>query len=106
MNRAMREFCALAEELVALEAKARKLGLFINDRELLECPHCGLVEDVSFEGRLFTCWPKNPNDDTGLRFVPSSNRRFRCPSCGAIIREPLTRMARNRPKHRTHAKRK
>lgn len=86
MNRAPRKLLLLAAELVALQAKARELGLFTNDRELLECPHCGLLENVSFDNHLFTCRPESLNDDTGLRFVAVSGGRFRCPSCGAEVR--------------------
>lgn len=78
----------LAAELVALQAKARALGLFANDRELLECPQCGLQEDVMFSGLLITSYPDSAGEDTGLRFKEMSRDRFRCPACGATVREP------------------
>jgi len=34
--------------------KAEALGIFTNDRELLECPNCGLKEDVLIYGQLIT----------------------------------------------------
>ena len=34
--------------------KAEALGIFSGDRELLECPNCGLKEDVLIYGRLVT----------------------------------------------------
>lgn len=37
----------IAEELAALQGQARALGIFPNDRELLDCPKCGLQEDVT-----------------------------------------------------------
>lgn len=77
----------LAAKVAALQAKARALGLFVNDRELLECPDCGLMENVAFDGRLFTCRPESLDDDTGLRFEELSGDRFRCPACGATVRE-------------------
>lgn len=78
---------ALAAEVVALQAKARELGVFANDRGLLECPHCGLLENVACGGRLFTCRPESLAEDTGLRFKELRQGRFRCPSCGSIVRE-------------------
>jgi hypothetical protein len=78
---------ALATEIAALQAKARALGVFANDRELLECPDCGLMENVACGGRLFTCHPESLDEDTGLRFQELSRDRFRCPACGAAVRE-------------------
>lgn len=77
----------LVAEMAALQAKARALGLFANDRELLECPNCGLMENVSCSGRLFTCRPESLDDDTGLRFEELCGDRVRCPACGATVRE-------------------
>ena len=78
----------LAAAVVALQAQARDLGLFANDRELLECPGCGLMENVASDGRLFTCCPEALDDDTELRFEELSPGRFRCPACGAKVSEP------------------
>jgi hypothetical protein len=58
----------LASRIVTLQAKARALGLFIHDRDLLECPKCGLLEDVTFTGQLITCRPHSLGHDTGLHF--------------------------------------
>ncbi len=33
----------LAAEIVALQKQMIALGMFANDRELLECPRCGLM---------------------------------------------------------------
>lgn len=90
MNRGMAKFRALAAEIAALQAKARALGLFANDRELLECPACGLMENVAAGGGLFTCRPESLNEDTGLRFEELFRDRFRCPACGATVREPVS----------------
>jgi hypothetical protein len=76
----------LAAEVARLQAKARELGLFANDRELLECPGCRLMENVASDGRLFTCRWEALEDDTGLRFTELSRNRFRCPACGAEVR--------------------
>ena len=69
MNRGMKNLRALAAQAVALQAKARELGLFANDRELLACAKCGLQEDVAFSGQLITSHPDSVGEDTGLRFV-------------------------------------
>jgi rubredoxin len=87
MNRGMKHLRALAAQLVALEAKARALGLFLNDRELLVCPKCGLQEDVAFSGQLISSHPDSIGEDTGLRFEQLADGRFRCPVCGAMARE-------------------
>ena len=75
----------LASRIVALQAKARALGLFMNDRELLECQKCGLLEDLTFSGQLITCRAPDFGQDTGLRFEKLFQDRFRCPACGAMI---------------------
>ena len=88
MNRGMKELRSLATEIAALRTKAKALGLFTDDRELLECPVCGLMENVAAAGGgLFTCRPESLDEDTGLRFEELSRDRFRCPACGATVRE-------------------
>ncbi len=83
----MKDLRALATEIAALQAKAKALGLFAHDRELLECPACGLMENVAAGGGLFTCRPESLDEDTGLRFEALSRDRFLCPACGATGRE-------------------
>ncbi|HPQ70613.1 MAG TPA: hypothetical protein PKW95_15925 [bacterium] len=77
----------LAKQAANLQTEAKRLGLFTDDRELLTCPKCGLMEDVRIDGRLFTCCLDDPNSDTGLRFVEydGSEGLFRCPACGTEI---------------------
>ena len=36
---------AAVRQLEQAKQQARALGIFTNDRELLECPSCGLLED-------------------------------------------------------------
>jgi hypothetical protein len=76
----------LAAQLGRMKKQAAELGVFINDRELLECPECGLAEDVTSNGFLITyrgnpCRPR----DSGLRFKELTRHRFRCPSCRTVI---------------------
>jgi hypothetical protein len=90
MKRKQDSLHVLVSDLVALQAKARELGVFPGDRELLECRKCGLMENVACGGFLFTCHPSSLDEDTGLRFLDLGQGRFRCPSCGSIVREPTS----------------
>jgi hypothetical protein len=75
----------LARQLVAVKKEAKRLGIFTEDRELLKCPGCGLMEDVAMGGMLLMCRRSSPGVDTGLRFsgIRNKARGFRCPVCGA-----------------------
>jgi hypothetical protein len=75
----------LAAKVAALQAQARKVGVFPHDRELLACPRCGLMEDVSSHGQLLTCQLESLGEDTGLRFQEMASGDLRCPSCGAVV---------------------
>ena len=78
---------ALIRQLEQVKARARRIGIFTDDRELLECPNCGLLEDVTANGLLVT-YPKDSVDlkDCGLRFRPLDKTRFACPKCGTRIK--------------------
>ena len=78
---------ALARQLVQVKQQAAALGLFTDDRELLECPSCGFLEDVTFEGFLIT-YQKDGKDrrDSGLRFLSLGKTSFACPACGTRIK--------------------
>ena len=77
----------LTRQLEQVKAQARALGIFTDDRELLECPNCGLLEDVTAKGLLVT-YPKDSVDlkDCGLRFCPVDETRFACPKCGTSVK--------------------
>ena len=60
---------SLAAELTKLKAKAKGMGVFTNERELLTCPRCGLTEDVTIDGLLITCASSTLGRDTGLRLT-------------------------------------
>lgn len=68
----------------------RKHGIFVEDRELLSCPKCGLTEDIACEGLLIVSYPSNAGIDTGLRFQETGSRtnQFHCPACGAEFDAP------------------
>jgi hypothetical protein len=77
----------LAAGLQSLKKKAQALGMFTDDRELLECPACGLKENVAFDGVLFTCRGDAIDVDTGLRFIePDEDGVSTCPGCGRSVR--------------------
>ena len=80
----------LATELVAIHKRAKALGIFTNERELLHCPGCGLKEDVAINGILFTYREPALGQDTGLRFRQLNKHTFRCPGCGQNVKEPIS----------------
>ncbi len=82
-----RKLVELCRELAKVKAQARALGIFTDDRELLECPNCGLLEDVTADGMLVT-YPKDSVDlkDCGLRFRPVDKTHFACPKCGTSVK--------------------
>ena len=86
----MRGLIAAVRQLEQVKQQARALGIFTDDRELLECPSCGLLEDVT-SGGLLVSYPKDSADlkDCGLRFKPVGETRFACPSCGTRIMEVI-----------------
>jgi rubredoxin len=87
----------LAMELQAAQKRAKELGIFVENRDLLMCDTCKLMEDVDIRGVLSTYVcpadfydPEPPLDwkappDTGLRFEEIGEDEFRCPVCGAVI---------------------
>jgi hypothetical protein len=76
----------LCEQLQKIHQQAEAAGLFSGDRELLDCTHCGLQEDVLIDGRLVT-YQADAADaaDSGLRFAAADDGNFVCPRCGAVI---------------------
>ena len=81
----MEDIIAAVKELGKLKCRARAVGIFTNDRELLACPACGLIEDVTIEGLLIT-YPEDSSlmEDSGLRFKECDGM-FICPKCGMSI---------------------
>ena len=69
-----------------IHQKTKELGIFTNDRELLQCPRCGLAEDVACDGRLTTVQSADGSfNDTGLRFQEIDSVHFRCPQSNGIL---------------------
>ncbi len=77
------EIHALAKRIVSMKEKAKKLGMFVEDREPISCPKCGLEEDIASQGLLIVSYPSNTSIDSGLRFEEGKDcsNRFRCPVC-------------------------
>jgi hypothetical protein len=77
---------ALCEQLQKIHQQAEIAGKFIGDRELLDCAHCGLLEDVLIDGRL-VAYQADAVDaaDSGLRFAAADDGNFVCPQCGGVI---------------------
>jgi hypothetical protein len=84
------ELIELVRKIKRFQVIARRLGLFVEDRELLTCPSCGLQEDIAIDGRLLVAAPGNRGCDTGLRFnrVKTRGSWWRCPNCKTVLKEP------------------
>ena len=80
----------LAEDIIRIQKQAKSLGIFVNDRELLECPGCDLVEDAAFDGSLMT-YHRESDDmtDSGLRFEEMEENKYRCPVCGTVLKAEI-----------------
>lgn len=84
LSKVFEQIKPLAAEIKRLQKQLQAAGGFANHRELLECPHCKLAEDVTVANILITSHPLTPEVDTGLRFVPADDQEkfWRCPACG------------------------
>lgn len=81
----MKELKALVAQLADIRAQVKAQGGFVGDRDLHQCPACGLMEDVLFSGKLVTYWRETAQPvDTGLRFKEVGADRLACPCCGWV----------------------
>ena len=81
----MKELKALVAQLAAIRAQVKAQGGFVGDRDLHQCPTCGLMEDVLFGGKLVTCWHLSAQPvDTGLLFKEVGAEQLACPGCGCV----------------------
>lgn len=77
----------IATAVRGIQDLCRQHGIFDGLRELLQCPECGLKEDVAFDGKLFTYHDIDNPVDTGLRFPePDDDGYGRCPGCGEEVK--------------------
>jgi len=82
----MENLLSAARRLQEAKCQARALGRFVEERDLLECPACGLWEDVNCEGMLLVYQKDDPSQvDSGLRFREVDETHFVCPACGAAV---------------------
>ena len=75
-------------EIARVHRLAQAAGLFMEDRDLLHCANCGLLEDVGCYGLLMTYFSGKPPVDSGLRFTKDKRGRYICPNCGTVARTP------------------
>jgi hypothetical protein len=75
---------SLHREIARVQRLAQEVGLFLEDRPVLECPRCALLEDVGCYGLLMTYPTGAPAVDSGLRFTKDKRGRYICPNCGAV----------------------
>ena len=78
--------------LEKVKQEAGALGIFTDERELLECPSCGLPKDVTEESSLVT-YPKDSEGmkNIGLCFSQIDENSFICPACGVTVRTEIKR---------------
>ena len=75
---------SLHREIARVHRLAQEAGLFVEDRPLLECARCGLLEDVGCYGLLMTYPEGTVPVDSGLRFTKDKRGCYICPKCGAV----------------------
>jgi hypothetical protein len=75
---------SLHREIARVHRLVLAAGLFMEDRDLLQCDRCGLLEDVGCYGLLMTYPTGAPPVDSGLRFTKDKRGRYICPKCGAV----------------------
>ena len=81
----MNELKALVAQLADIRAQVKAQGGFVADRDLHQCPACGLMEDVLYGGKLVTYWRQSAQPvDTGMRFKEVGADRLACPCCGCV----------------------
>ena len=81
----MNELKALVAQLAKIRAQVKAQGGIGADRDLHQCPACGLMEDVLYGGKLVTCWRQSAQPvDTGLRFKEVGADQLACPGCGCV----------------------
>ena len=84
-------YSELVHDIGQLMLKAQRLaeehGLFLDHRELMKCRRCGLMEDVTCEGKLIVYRTGSDEEDTGLRFPePDEDCVSSCPGCGGLVK--------------------
>jgi len=78
---------SLLRQIRHVHGLAREAGVFLNDRELLSCDSCELLEDVDITGRLITYKSGEAVSDSGMRFEKGEGDTYVCPVCDTPARE-------------------
>lgn len=84
----------IGDQFNELNQIAKQHGLFLNDRELVSCPKCGLTENIAFSGKLFTYYKDDPYfKETGLQFgsLDGNAEYLKCPVCKVEVLIPKER---------------
>lgn len=80
----MEEIRSLITKMAPILRHAKYDGTYAGERDLLECPGCGLVEDTAMDGGLLTYIDGGRMKDSGYRFWLSSNGAWICPVCHTV----------------------
>ena len=76
----------LFRQLQQIQAQAKALGIFTDERNLLTCPNCGLFEDVTCDGFLITSRTFSKELlDPGFKFREIEPATYCCPSCQSEV---------------------
>jgi|GEM_PF-2391672 len=97
-KKALQDLMQLASRMAELHKQLESKGVFVGERDLLECDNCTLMEDVMMDGHLVTYFrPAALADfhlplqgqapaDLGLHFEKLEENHFACPVCGKRIK--------------------
>ena len=88
MNEAVAFLNEAFAKLKQAMAEAKANGFYVCDRPLVECPHCGLIEDAIENDRLVTFFKNDRKKYTNMRFEELETGYFLCPNCAKIFHEP------------------
>jgi hypothetical protein len=69
-------------------AEAKANGFYVCDRPLVECPHCGLMEDAVENDRLVTYFKNERQKYLDMRFEEPEPGYFLCPNCSTLFHVP------------------
>lgn len=81
----------LGEQIHEVNEISKQHGIFLNDRELVSCLQCGLIEDIAFSGKLFTYYKDDPDfKETRLQFssLDGNVEYLKCPVCDIEVLIP------------------
>lgn len=81
----------IVERYQEIQRLAKMHGIFLDDRELLDCSKCGLKEDVTFDGRLIvTNLDGSILPELSFITADKAGEWFKCPMCREKIKINLS----------------